>query len=198
MPNETRGRLDNAIDRAVRGMMQVDPAPGLRIRVVDRIAKTPARPSLRFSFAAAAALLVVAFASIGLFRALRSDDTIQPGTAGAPAAETATVNRQPDVTTQAPPKVPAPAAVTPPRGAVEPPRVLPRPSVLFSGPRDRVRAASVRPGAIGNVDDAGYVLPPTTPVPEGLVPISPIAIAPISIAPIVIPPLTVTPLSVRR
>jgi hypothetical protein len=50
-------RLDRAIDRAVREMMQVDPAPGLSRRVLSRI-NAPAEhrtfPALRYGFAAAA------------------------------------------------------------------------------------------------------------------------------------------------
>ena len=42
MPEERRGRLDHAIDRAVRDMMQVDPRPGLRHRVANRLAEVEA------------------------------------------------------------------------------------------------------------------------------------------------------------
>jgi hypothetical protein len=55
-------RLDRAIDRAVREMMQVDPSPGLRRRVLSRI-NAPAEhrtfPALRYGFAAAALAVVV-------------------------------------------------------------------------------------------------------------------------------------------
>ena len=55
-------RLDRAIDRAVREMMQVDPAPGLRRRVLSRI-NAPVEhrtfPALRYGFAAAALAVVV-------------------------------------------------------------------------------------------------------------------------------------------
>ena len=37
MPDERRGRLDRAIDRAVREMVQVDPLPGLRRRVDEQL-----------------------------------------------------------------------------------------------------------------------------------------------------------------
>src|SRR5262245_59697300 len=50
-------RLDRAIERAVREMMQVDPAPGLRRRVLSRInapAERRALPVMRYAFAAAA------------------------------------------------------------------------------------------------------------------------------------------------
>lgn len=61
MPNEERGRLDHAIDRAVRGLMQVDPAPGLRQRVAGRIEAGVRRSWTVPAFAAAAvAVLIVA------------------------------------------------------------------------------------------------------------------------------------------
>jgi hypothetical protein len=47
MPDETRGRLDREIDRAVRSMMHVDPAPGLRTRVAERIARDAAGGPIR-------------------------------------------------------------------------------------------------------------------------------------------------------
>src|SRR5262245_65813028 len=65
MSNQTSvndARLDRAIDRAVREMMQVDPAPGLRRRVLSRInAPTERRavPALRYTFAAAALAVLV-------------------------------------------------------------------------------------------------------------------------------------------
>ncbi len=54
------GSLDGAIDEAVRVMMQVDPRPGLRNRVVRSIgAPPPRRRALQFGFAALAVAMVV-------------------------------------------------------------------------------------------------------------------------------------------
>jgi hypothetical protein len=54
-------RLDRAIDRAVRELMQVDPAPGLRRRVLSRI-NAPVEPRvfpvMRYGFAAAALVAI--------------------------------------------------------------------------------------------------------------------------------------------
>jgi hypothetical protein len=192
MPNDTRGRLDSAIDRAVRGMMQVDPAPGLRVRVAGRLERAPSRSAVRWSFASAAALVVVVLACIALFRALRFDTRTEP--AVRPASRITTVQPRRDVAPPAP-LAAAPSAATP-RGraaAGEPVRALPRPSVIFSGSRDRVRAASVSSETISATRDA-----PMTPLPEVFAPISPIVIVPISITPIVVQPLTVPPLSDRK
>lgn len=55
-------RLDRAIDRAVRELMQVDPAPGMRRRVLSRInapVERRALPRMRFAFAAAALVILV-------------------------------------------------------------------------------------------------------------------------------------------
>ena len=45
--NSPDGRLDDAIDRAVREMMQVDPRPGLRRRVLARLERSAHGPGLR-------------------------------------------------------------------------------------------------------------------------------------------------------
>ena len=55
-------RLDRAIDRAVRDMMQLDPPPGLRRRVLSRLNQSGERRRHwlpRFAFAAAAAVVVL-------------------------------------------------------------------------------------------------------------------------------------------
>jgi hypothetical protein len=197
MLNDTRGRLDNAIDRAIRGMMHVDPAPGLRGRVADRLEKPRPRGTLKYSLAAAAALIVVVLGSIALFPAFRPNGAMPPRASDAPSLRTVSADPQPRAT-QTPSSIPAPAAAPATRdAAVARPRVLPRPSVIFSGARDRVSAANVRPQAISSSAEApaGVTMPP---MPEGFAPISPIVIAPISLTPIAIPPLAVTPLTVRK
>ena len=66
MPNEVRGRLEDAIDRAVRGIMQVDPRPGLRHRVADRLTAPARRAWLVPAYAAA--VLAAVIASIVMLR----------------------------------------------------------------------------------------------------------------------------------
>jgi hypothetical protein len=197
MLNDTRGRLDNAIDRAVRGMMHVDPAPGLRGRVADRLEKPRPRGTLKYSFAAAAALIVVVLGWIALFRGFQPNAAVHPGVSDAPSSRMVSADPQPRAT-QPPSSMPAPAAAPSTRDtAVERPRVLPRPSVIFNGARDRVSAANVRPEEISSTTEAPAVVT-MMPMLEGVAPISPIVIAPISVTPIVIPPLAVTPLTVRK
>ena len=193
MPNDTRGRLDQAIDRAVRGMMQVDPAPGLRIRVMDRLDTRPLRRALPLALASAAALIVIVVASIALFRAVRPEKTIESAVTPAPVSQTTAVTSRgitptPRAPSTTPPAVRAPDSTIP----VERLRVLPRPSVIFDEPRDRISAANVPLRRTEAIDA------PAAPMPETFVPIVPIVIAPISITPIVIPPLTVSPLSDRK
>ena len=65
-------RLDRAIDRAVREIMQVDPPPGLRRRVLSRLdapGSPRTFPAMRYAFAAkafAAAAVVVTVVSFAL------------------------------------------------------------------------------------------------------------------------------------
>lgn len=68
-------RLDEAIDRTVREMMDVDPRPGLSRRVLARLdAPQPARPTIPRLAAAAAVLVVTAIAA-----ALFVSRTPEPG-----------------------------------------------------------------------------------------------------------------------
>jgi hypothetical protein len=58
-----QSRIDRAIDRAVRDIMQVDPGPGFRRRVLERLDPEPVRSSMFFRIALATgtvALLVLA------------------------------------------------------------------------------------------------------------------------------------------
>lgn len=194
MPNEIRGRLDNAIDRAVRGMMQVDPLPGLRHRVADRL-EAPARRSWAipaFATAAAMVVLIVAFA-------LLRDPAAQP-----PGV--------PRITTISPvaPVLPPPSAevqtAAEPQGVVPvtatPERLRPRTSGSIFGSRTgRVSAANLTgepvPGNIGTPVVEAAVEPPPPP-PGALAPLAPITIVPIAVTPIQIQPLTLNPVRDQR
>jgi hypothetical protein len=101
--------LDRAIDRAVRDMMQVDPPPGLRRRVLSRLAGTPARRSFvsaPYAWAAAALMILVVGMSVARNR------TIEP-------AATKVATSQP-VPTSAPDR-PAPQVQAPVRPLPSPP-----------------------------------------------------------------------------
>lgn len=106
MPNETRGRFDTEIDRAVRGMMNVDPSPGMRHRVRDRL-DMPAPARRRYTswgipaFAAAVVLLALATAA-ALFRPSIADAPAAPELAAGPAPVTEPLSDDLGVRTPAP------------------------------------------------------------------------------------------------
>lgn len=165
-------RLDRAIDRAVRELMQVDPAPGMHRRVLARInapVERRALPAMHYALGAAA--LVVVVMSIALI----------PGHVEPPA----------------PPKAPplAVAATAPPvdaeavqaavradtavmagtsRGVTKQPIPMPRITNVFGAQPSGVSAATVREPATIRV------------APETL---TPLTIVPLSARPIVIAPL---------
>lgn len=165
-------RLDRAIDRAVREMMQVDPAPGLRRRVLSRInapSERRAVPVMRYAFAAAA--LAVLVLSI----------TLMPGAVEPPAPP------------KAPPVVFAGGA---------PPIVLPdlKPVMVQASEDDVARPPTYEAIPMPRVTDvfgaqpsgvsAATVREPDTAriAPEAL---APLMIVPLSRRPIVIEPLVV-------
>jgi hypothetical protein len=162
--------LDRAIDRAVREMMQVDPAPGLRRRVLLRInapVEHRAVPLLRYGFAAAV-LAIVVFSI-----------TLLPGQVEPPA----------------PPEAPPPlvaGGISPvvlelrmPGTADSPPAspqitnepiLMPRVTNVFGDRRSDVSAASVR--------EPDVAAPRVTPDR-----LTPLTIVPLSARPLVIEPL---------
>lgn len=186
MPEQNGGRLDRAIDRAVRDMVQVDPRPGLSDRVEERLLLPGSvfHRGLLVPALAAAAAIVVLLGAAGLLRS--------PAPATAPPAAIA----------QAPAISPAPEAGAPPDvSAPEPalpaPRVAPRgaraPRNIFGSRSDRISAANVdiAPAVADTeavpVDDAPFA-------DGGMPPLSPIAITPIRLTPIAVSPVTVNAL----
>lgn len=184
------GPLDSAIDEAVRDMMLVDPRPGLRQRVtrsIDSQSRRPRRISVRF--ASAAALAVVALASLAALVWLRVPQADLP-----PAAP------QMVATPSAAPRIPPPEpAATEPVRPAQPRtarRRAPAPEAIFGPQNARVTAASV-PAADRPVADAAA--PEVEPPLAGLRPqIPPITVTPLRIAPLTIAPLQLDPLPVRR
>ncbi len=159
-------RLDRAIDRAVRELMQVDPAPGMRRRVLSRInapVERRALPGLRYAFAAAA--LVVLILSITLM-----PGHVEPPTPPkAPPLTAFTRIPLPSLEGRIPPVedgLPAREAST----RVTKERIaMPRVTNVFGDGPPGVSAATVR-----------------EPAPEAL---APLTIVPLSSRPIVIEPL---------
>jgi hypothetical protein len=185
--DEEHGRLDGAIDRAVRGMMQIDPRPGLRHRVEGRLAARPGRAFWIRSATAAAALFAVVLVSWTLLRTPAPPPVPQSRNVVSPAPA-------PDVR-PGPPEPAAPQARTPRPTALHP---QPAAEAVFGPRRDRVSAANV-----GHHAEVAPAAAPEAPYEQPsfagtIAPIAPILIAPIEIAPITIAPLTVTTIPIGR
>ena len=183
MPDQERGRLDNAIDRAVRGMMQVDPRPGLRHRVAERLHR-PARRSLWIVPAFGTAALAVGIVAAALF--MRSPQP-QPALDHPVASVPSPVLPAPAPRRAATPETPAPPGSARTAAA--------RAESIFGPRRDRVSAASVaiteRPAAAlpgAGASDLSAELPAFPPI----------AIPPIELPPIAVSPLIVSPVTIRR
>jgi hypothetical protein len=188
MGGSIESHLDRAIDRAVRDMMDVDPRPGFRHRVLGRLDPSSARWTLvpRFAMTAGAlAAVVLAVFVIGRDR-------------GHDAGTDATPSRPPAVQSaarDAGPAVSTPAAATPPqrrrgdpgrrpRRLTREPIPIPRVANVFGTRTNGIAAAAV--------PESDAVWPASLPDTRGEQPspIAPIVIPPIeSPAPIVIPPL---------
>jgi hypothetical protein len=177
-----RGQLDNAIDRAVREMLDAEPPPGLRGRVIDRI-ESPRRGFAWIWIAApvaAAAIVVLA--------------VLLPSKSAPPVVEPVTTVATKETT--APPQ---PATSTPPPAVTQVPsqpaiaRVTPRPVRRQPSAATTVAAASVEAGA-----DIAWLEP--LPGPEAidvaaLEPSKAPSIPSIDLAPAQIPALEVRPIT---
>jgi hypothetical protein len=180
--------LDRAIDRAVREMVQVDPRPGLRRRVLLRLdadSRPAARMTVRYAWAAAAFVIVIAAV---MFTRERPDVPVTTVTA---PSQTAVVTA-PASQARRPVVVPPPPTARRPTARITREAIrMPPVTNVFGGPSRIVVAAS----------DSGVeaiVTPPASSAPEspGVVPalvIPPLTTAPIETPAIVIPPLTSVP-----
>jgi hypothetical protein len=199
MPEERRGRLDHAIDRAVREMVQVDPRPGLRHRVANRLAEVepPGAGSLvtfafarRYVVAAAAAALLITVAGLGLLRGP------EPGPEVDVVESTSAVAAAPSL-----PPAPGSEPTTEPVGAaravrVPPPATAPIPPArdgIFGERNGRIRAANIPAERADVAADADRRVEPSLPLVDGgIPPIEAITIEPIRLAPLTIRPLTLS------
>ena len=184
-----RRAIDEAIDRTVGEMMEIDPRPGLRRRVQSRIEKPFGRraPWWRGSFVMlpAAALLLIIVAVVTSRWPESSVEVAQTSTPVAPSAPSAP---SAPLAPSAPVAPPAPSAVPP----------LPsRSDALFGPRRDRVSAASIASSApapafvdpVPTVDEAGSLAPApivVSPLPQ----MQELRIAPIEIQRITVPALS--------
>lgn len=181
------GRLDAAIDRAVRQLVQVDPPAGLRRRVLAALTTAP--PALswwpRAAVAGAAlAVLVLAVTFMRLTGPPPADTRIATQMAK-PAAPLAVPAPGPDAHVPGP----APEAAPPARAQAPDPIVeeLPPPprmdAVFGTAPDRRVAAASTAATGSTAPEDSADVLPALAPIE-----LAPIVIAPIEIQPVMLPP----------
>jgi len=166
-------RIDRAIDRAVRDMMQIDPPAGLRRRVLARLSdsKRPQRqaPWAQIVFATGAAMLVVMAAPRMWYRADQPMPPRRPALAigaPAPAVDVESVMSHASVVGE---PVSTPGQVT--RESIRMPRV----GNVFGSVRNEVSAA--------NADNASHTKARQLP-PESL---TPLTIVPLSARPLVLP-----------
>ena len=183
--NYPRRLLDDAIDRAVHELVQAEPRPGLRRRVIAKV-NAPAKQSswaVRFLLPAATMAAIVLLAV-----------WLRPVAPPAQAPAPQVVQQQPTVP---PPQVqprapiagaPAPAPVLVRRSS---PRPQPPVQFTFGAPTDRVSATSVTEPTDRStipVESVG------APAIDSLMALPPIHIAPIEVKPIVIKPIEVKPI----
>lgn len=196
-------RLDEAIDRAVRDIMNVEPRSDLRARVLAELEGAPARIALwpRLAFGGVALALAAILVAIliprlterpddGHIAETRPPSAAPPGTKPAPSPAPQVSNPRPSSSTERAerPLTPPPAVVIPNRLRVEGDRLI--------------QAASI------DTLDAGDATGMATGTPGGLRPIDPIHISSmgdigtstptIVINPIAVDQIDITPLTPRR
>ena len=203
MPEEHRGRLDRAIDRAVHEMVRADPRPGLGQRVEGRIHARSSAPiwhtRWRVPALAAAAVLAVVVGSLVVLR------SPQPSVQESERVVVVQAPPEPNVSPSAAP-IPAPpsvvatpsaeSAVQQPRSSQVTRRATPHPRAaeqIFGAPTGLVRAADA---ALDNVESPAGIDAERSPggaVDSGpsIAPLAPITITPIRLTPIVVSPVTV-------
>ena len=176
---QTQRDLDDAIDRAVRDIMGVDPRPGLRARVLRRLER-PERMWMSLpQLAAAAALIVIVVAAVLMRTGGEPESQVSPMVA----------KREPASIHLPAPAKPALASGDRERGAIAGAGSRTGSRPVFP-PRGRVAAASIPADATsppqGVAPDAAA--PAADPPRSELAP-KPIVIDPLTIPPIVIPPI---------
>jgi hypothetical protein len=194
--------IDEAIDRAVRKMMQVDPPAGLRRRVMARIESPPSTrwfmgshrtgaPRRSFfvpGYAVAAAVLAIVILGVVAAR----NRHVAPSPVNAPATTVAETSPAGDSRIAPAPQPDAPPPLRPQR-TVAPRRAgfhreaIPMPPVAdIFGTRTAAVAATADPTA-----DAVWTAPAAPDVDNRIETPAPLVVPPIAMPPIVIPPLVV-------
>ena len=189
--------IDQAIDRAVRKMMQVDPPAGLRRRVMSRIEAPPStRRFVGFlpAYAVAAALAIVVLGVVAT-----RNRHVTPSPVNAPA--TAVTEKAPAADSRIAP-APQPGAAPPlgsqrtvapkRRGFHREPIPMPRVADIF-GTRTTAIAAAADPTA-----DAVWTAPAAPDVEDRIAAPAPLVVSPVGVPPIATPPIVIAPLVVGR
>ena len=184
-----RRAIDEAIDRAVGDMMQLEPRAGLRRRVLSRIEKPFGRriPWWRGSFVLlpAAALLLIIVTVITTHGPESSVEVAQTSTPLAPPAPSA-----PSAPPAPSPAAPLPAAAEAPVAPPAAPRISSRSDALFGPRRDRVAATSIAPSVAP---------PPFVDTVAAVDEIGSLALAPIIVSPLPqMQELRIAPLEIQR
>jgi hypothetical protein len=183
--------LDRAIDRAVRTMMHVDPAPGLRRRVLSRLDSPGADRRLFLpGYAWGAAAVVILIAGLMFTRAHRTEPGAAVAQPSAVAAEAPPPRENPTASTQVPVEQTSTSPV-PSRRITREAIPIPRIANVFGA-----RTGSVSAAADTTADSGVEAVRPGAENPSNAV--APLVIAPLTPAPIetpaiVIPPLVIAP-----
>jgi hypothetical protein len=173
-------RLDRAIDRAVRDMMDVDPRPGFRRRVLANLDREPLRSSMFFRVAlVGAALAVLILAVMVIVPDRRSALPHTVAQRAAPPALTAPQPPAPSSTSVQTPR--APKRTT---GVTRERIPMPRVTNVFGERRDAAAATSVEadtvwPAPAPQAHEDSPSAPPPLVIPALEAP-APIVIAPLN------------------
>lgn len=169
-------QIDEAIDQAVRDLMNVDADSAFRARVVDRLRKPKSRAPFwrQLSIASGAAAIVV-------IAVVMTRDGERPAVEAPPAAATSAVTPQPAV---------APVAAEPSASNVARPAALPIARRRQANPTHQITPGRL----VAAVADEAFELPLTGGV-DPLSGIRPIELAPIVPAPIITTEITVAPIA---
>ncbi len=202
-PGLAASPIDQAIDRAVRKMMQVDPPAGLRRRVMARIEAGPSTrgfmgslrtgPSTRGfmgspGFAVAAALAIVVLGVV-----VTRNNRVAPAPIDLPAATVAVPEKTPETTSRVePPPQPVAAPPVRPRVTARTPGGFRREPIPMAPVADifGTRTAAIA-AAADPIADAVWTAPTAPDVEGSIAEPAPLVVRPIETPPIVIAPLVV-------
>ncbi len=175
-------QLDEAIDLAVREMMNVEPRGDLRARVLAELGGPPARVSLWPRFAFGSMALAAAILAFFLFAKRPADRAVEHSVSG----------------THPPAPVSGPTAAT---GSPVPSTIGHEPVLPDEGRRRtlaRTPAFEDRPVRAASVDSAELVAADATAPVERLPAIEPIPISRLDDVPVATSPIAIEPITIER